>query len=331
MNTHNSRFRLPFVLGLVFMALLTACGGGDDAVARADKFTVGVLNSAPYMSVMVVNFQAGLAQMGYIEGQNVTYIYDADVTPDTLSEAAEALVKADVDIIMATGVEETLAAQAVAGDIPIIFGSSNDPVADGLVEDLRNPGKHTTGVRSGGFNQRRLQLLAELNPTEIRKIYVLYSPFADDPGEMRAELGAVASSLGVDLIMAEVTHPQSLQEAIQSMPEDTDALFIGSYSVLAYEEAVMQAAIEHKLPTSTPVVDLDASGPLMGYGADAPAIGNQVARLADQILKGTDATEVPVEDAQYFMTLNLTAAEAIDFEIPEKLLEQADNIIRETA
>ena len=61
MNTHNSRFRLPFVLGLVFMALLTACGGGDDAVARADKFTVGVLNSAPYMSVMVVNFQAGLA------------------------------------------------------------------------------------------------------------------------------------------------------------------------------------------------------------------------------------------------------------------------------
>jgi putative ABC transport system substrate-binding protein len=66
----------------------------------------------------------------------------------------------------------------------------------------------------------------------------------------------------------------------------------------------------------------------MSYGSDLNAAGNQAARLADQILRGSSPDDLPVETPEFFLTLNLNTAEAIGLEIPDEVLRQADTIIR---
>jgi putative ABC transport system substrate-binding protein len=53
-----------------------------------------------------------------------------------------------------------------------------------------------------------------------------------------------------------------------------------------------------------------------------------MARLADQILQGTSPADLPVETAQFFLTVNLQTAVAINLEMPDIVLQSADRIIR---
>ena len=67
---------------------------------------------------------------------------------------------------------------------------------------------------------------------------------------------------------------------------------------------------------------------LTSYGIDITATGKQAARLADQIFQGVKPAELPVETAEFYLAINLKAAEAIGLDIPDKILLQADIIVR---
>ncbi len=71
------------------------------------------------------------------------------------------------------------------------------------------------------------------------------------------------------------------------------------------------------------------AGALIGYGPEFYAMGEQVARIADQILEGVQLSDLPVETAEFFLSINLQTADAIGIDISEEILGQADNIIRE--
>jgi putative ABC transport system substrate-binding protein len=70
-------------------------------------------------------------------------------------------------------------------------------------------------------------------------------------------------------------------------------------------------------------------GALVSFGVDLSNVGRQAARLADQILQGQSPAELPVEQAEFSLTINLKTAEAIGLEIPDEILSQAGRLIRE--
>jgi putative ABC transport system substrate-binding protein len=78
---------------------------------------------------------------------------------------------------------------------------------------------------------------------------------------------------------------------------------------------------------STGGTDLQA-GALITYAANFSAMGNQSARLADQILKGTKPADLPVETAEFFLSINLKTAKAIGLNIPDATLAQANTVLR---
>jgi putative ABC transport system substrate-binding protein len=57
-------------------------------------------------------------------------------------------------------------------------------------------------------------------------------------------------------------------------------------------------------------------------------MGEQAARMADQILKGTKPADLPVETAEFFLNINLKTAKAIGRDIPDAILTQANTVIR---
>jgi putative tryptophan/tyrosine transport system substrate-binding protein len=158
-----------------FIALLGA-GGLLLAVkvrrGRAQQPTmpvIGLLSSASAgASAYQLNaLRQGLAESGYIEGQNVAIEYRwAEGHYDRLPSLAAELVRRDVAVIVATGAGglSARAAKAATSSIPIVFSSAVDPVKAGLVASINRPGGNATGFVQFAalLEAKRLQLLHEL-------------------------------------------------------------------------------------------------------------------------------------------------------------------------
>src|SRR5262249_52033888 len=114
------------------LLLLLATGMMSARTARAQQKpmpVVGFLSSAtPSNAENVAAFLQGLAETGYVEGQNVAIEYRwAEGRYDRLPALAAELVKRRVDVIVTRGVPPTRAAKNATSTIPIVF-STGDPV-----------------------------------------------------------------------------------------------------------------------------------------------------------------------------------------------------------
>src|SRR5262245_39618089 len=115
-------------------------------------------------------FQAGMRNLGWVEGQNLVLVVRDPTPPSADPEAyiplAQDLVRQGVDVIRVSSTPATLAATQVTHQIPIVF-NMDDPVGRGVVASLAHPGGNATGVRGlngPGLLAKRLELLIELVP-----------------------------------------------------------------------------------------------------------------------------------------------------------------------
>jgi putative tryptophan/tyrosine transport system substrate-binding protein len=124
---------------------------------------IGLLGGTAFVAGQVAAFRLGLAQTGYVEGQNVTIEYrSAEGQYDRLPALAADLVNRKVSVIATTGgLATALAAKAATSTIPIVFGSGGDVVKSGLVTSLNRPGGLFTQV----VEAKKLDLLVKLVPT----------------------------------------------------------------------------------------------------------------------------------------------------------------------
>jgi putative ABC transport system substrate-binding protein len=317
------------LLWLVALGLpLTACVGAP----AQETYTIGVVNLSPLQDGTVEGFKEGMTELGYVEGENVTYLYDgATDSIDELDVVAQGLVEADVDLILSLTTPATQAAQrATAGtDIPVVFVPVTDPVGAGLVESLKHPGGNITGVTFGAQEERRLAWLMQVVPT-IEQIYIPYNP-EDRSAVLALEtVSEAATTLGVELITREASTPDQVADAFANIPERADAIFFLPDSLINDRvDDWVQMAIELGLPTSAPNLAAVEEGHLTTYGLDLEvAAREKAARLADQILQGIKPADLPVETGEFYSAINLKTAKAIGVDVPDEILLQADVIVR---
>ena len=135
LNLFKGTISRLLLLVLVISLLLIACQ--DE---QSKTFTIGVVNLSPTLNPSLDGFKAGMAALGYVEGENVTYIYDGPTgSIEALQPEVEKLLDAKIDLIFSLSTPAALKAkQAVEGtDIPVVFAPVSDPVCDHQRECIR--------------------------------------------------------------------------------------------------------------------------------------------------------------------------------------------------
>src|SRR5262249_35076296 len=139
---------------------------------------VGFLTSASAGQVtdLLAAFHTGLREVGFVEGQNVTMEYRwAENDEQRLQKLAADLVARRVTVIATAGGDRSaIAAKRETSTIPIVSVIGGDPIKEGLVASLAQPGGNLTGVAflTASLTAKRQEFLLELVP-QARTIAVL--------------------------------------------------------------------------------------------------------------------------------------------------------------
>ena len=144
---------------------------------------VGWLRTWPGPRVPSDAFRRGLAEIGFLEGRDVTVEYHtAEGHLEQLPSLAADLVRRRVAVIVASTGEAALAVKAATRTIPVpvVFLIGTDPVELGLVASLNRPGGNLTGVAglTADTAAKRLELLHKAVPA-AESIAMLSGPPGD--------------------------------------------------------------------------------------------------------------------------------------------------------
>jgi len=294
---------------------------------------IGVVNLTPRLDPVLDALKEGMADLGYVEGENIVYVYAGPAESiDALDGQVEMLLDAEVKLIISLSTPATQAAHRLtqASGLPVVFGPVTDPVAAGVVDNVAQPGGNITGVRLGRESEaERLEWLKRAVPT-MQQIYIPYNPEDDSAISSVTAVSEAAEKLGITVTLREARNNEEISTAIADIPEDTDALLLPQDSLVATRiDDFVAAAIDRQLPLSSPTDEQVTRGAFISYSFRLHELGLQMARLVDQILQGADPAHLPVETAQFFLTVNLKTAEEIHIDVPDIVLQSAHTIIRD--
>ena len=153
-------------------------------------------------ATVVAAFHQGLAETGYVEGQNLAIEYRwAEGRYDRLPALAADLVGRKVDLIVASGgPPSALAAKNATSTIPIVFTAVGDPVGAGVVASLARPGGNLTSssIMATELTPKRLELLSELVP-QAGVIALLVNPNSAEAEPAIREAQEAARAKGMQL------------------------------------------------------------------------------------------------------------------------------------
>lgn len=294
-------------------------------------YTIGLVTNNRNGLRNIQGFQDKMTELDYIVGRNVTYMFEGfPVRGSNLDAVLNKLIKAKVDLIFTAGTPTGVAAHRITSgtNIPVIFGVIADPIAAGVMNDLIRPDGNMTGVKLCDNQARRLQFLVELAP-DIKRILIPYNP--EDAASLSAleQVNNVAPDLGVKIVEKWAHNDQEVFELLNNIPESLEAIFlVPGTTVNIHLQDVLAVARTRKVPVSGPSLAQVEEGALITYGFNHYEVGRQAARIADQVLKGADPGNLPVETAEFFMAVNLKASEEIGLRVPYSILQQAKIIIR---
>jgi putative ABC transport system substrate-binding protein len=281
----------------------------------------------------VSGFQEGMKALGYEEGRNLAYLA---VPPAGSPDKLEVLIRRELaenpDLLLVSSTAATLVAKRLTeakGTPPVVFAPVNDPLGAGIVSDLKHPGGHITGVRLPLGDDLRLQWLTRIAP-QAKRVFLPYTAGDKSAETSVRQATEAAARLGLELVKHPIPAGESVSATIAAMPAEVEAIFLPRDSQVEAAIAQFVAVAEaRRLPIAAPSLLQVKGGALFSYGFVHQDIGRQAARLADQILRGVAAGDLPVEMAESSLSINLATARKLGLSISDDILLQAEHVVRE--
>jgi putative ABC transport system substrate-binding protein len=319
-------------------SFLTLLGGaavlpaGWPHAAHAQRPQMPVIGYLPASgSIIESGFRQGLAQLGYVDEQNVRIDIRTAVYGD-VSMVTNNWVQQKVSAIVTEGVPQTTAAKAATTTIPIVFVIGADPVQFGLVASINRPGGNITGVTqlASDLSAKRLDLLLKLIPGATN-IAVLSNPNNPASEHDVRETQAAAATIGRTLLVVRARTQAEIDTAFASLVEQrAGALMVNADPFLAGAQLghVVALATRHAVPTIYPFRTGSAAGGLISYGADMVDVRRQAGIYTGRVLKGAKPADLPVLlPTKFELVINLKIAKTLGIDIPSGVMAIADEVL----
>jgi putative tryptophan/tyrosine transport system substrate-binding protein len=322
------------IIGLIFVALvLLALGWLLGRGEETRVYRVAVVQLTEVELPILHGMKSALSESGWRENENIIYL---NQTPAGNVANVDSLLKQQLalapDLIFSSSTAATLVAKRLAADsgIPLLFASVNDPVAAGVLHDLKKPEGNLTGIRLPTGDDLRLRWLTKIAPG-VRQVLVPYSPADKSAQASLIIIRQAAQQLNLRLHELPINQVLRLEQLLHDVPANIDAVFLPRDSIVeSHIDSFVRFSYQRGLPLAAPSFSQVKAGALFSYGFIHTEIGRQSARLAAQILSGTKPVDLPVEMAENYLTVNMQAARMIGIEIPDNILLQADFIVGQT-
>jgi putative ABC transport system substrate-binding protein len=295
---------------------------------------IGLLTLANLPDWAMNAIRTGLDDAGFVEGRNLTImVRSAEGQFDRLPALAADLVKSEVRVILATGSPvPARTAKAATTKIPIVFAYGGDPVADGLVDSLNQPGGNVTGATFIGsaLLAKRMEVLREIVP-QATDIALLVNPKGTLAERQVRDGTAAAHILGQRLHVLNTSTESDIDAAFATMSQLKVGAFIVStdpfFGFVARDRLVMQAQ-NYKIPGIYNGRDELGAGGLVSYGPKLADTWRQAGLYVGRILQGEKPSELPVmQPTRFEMIINLKTARKLELTIPPTLLGLAEEVI----
>jgi putative ABC transport system substrate-binding protein len=323
-----------------FITLISGAAAAWPLAARAQQVEkvpkIGYLSpgsASPGPLAYHDDFQRGLRELGYVEGQNIIIEYRfAEGKFDRLADYAAELVKLKVDVIVSVVTQASVAAKNATSTIPIVIVSVSDPVGAGLVASLARPGANVTGTSamSSEVIGKSLDLLKKTVPA-ASPVAVLWNPTnVVYQGQILRETELAARELGVELQTFSVRVPDEFDRTFAAITNAQAASLLVFPDPLfsAYTARITDLANKSRLPAMYGLKEDVAAGGLLAYGPNYADLYRRAATYVGKILKGAKPADLPVERPTRFeFRINLVTARRLGLAIPPNVLAIADEVI----
>jgi putative ABC transport system substrate-binding protein len=314
----------------------TMAGGaavGWPLAARAQRrqgqiARIGIIDNSPIWDP----FRDQLRELNDVDGQNIAFEYRrADGIPDRLSAAAGELAQLPVDVIAVFGTPAARAAQQATTTIPIVAISIGDPIGAGLVSNYARPGGNITGnsILGPDVVTKRLQILKDAIPS-VARVAFLWNPDNASNTAILEELRKAVPLFHMTLVPLQARTADDFDRVFTQMSSDRPDALLTTNDPLhqMHMASVIDFLLKNRIAGMFQIRQNVVDGGLMSYGASFPDLFRRGAVYVDQILRGTKAGDLPIEQPVTFeLIVNLKTAKAIGLEIPSTLLARADEVI----
>jgi putative ABC transport system substrate-binding protein len=281
----------------------------------------------------IAKFEQALERRGVMSRHPVSVkhvaidVFDRD---EAIARVSRAMRERPAAVI-ATSSESASIAREVTADVPIIFGSHQDPVRLGLVRSLAEPGGNVTGFTTfTPADLKRLELLREVAP-RARRLGVVVDRWWMRETDGETILRTARGELGFEARVFELETREDLAQLRARGARAMDAWYVPT-STLSYEHPreLVGALAALRAPAVFSATRFAEMGGLVAYQSNQSldeAI-DLFAKLAGLVLDGVPAGTIPVERPKSFeLTVNAAEARRLGITVPDALLKRAQRII----
>src|SRR5262249_12710847 len=199
-----------------------------------------------------VAFLQRLRELGWSEDRTVVIEHRwAEGRPERVAEIATEFVQRNVDVIVTTSSNDSLAMKRATPVIPIVFAVSGDPVGIGLVASLARPGGNLTGlsIQQTESAGKRIELLQEVVPA-LRRLGILGNPESPNVVLEWPEVQAAARTRGLDIVSSRISRAADVAPAFEWLKVRADAVYVVTDPLVSANRVrINTLALGARLPT----------------------------------------------------------------------------------
>jgi len=303
--------------------------------AMTYKIGISQLVTHPALDATTEGIINGLAEKGYIEGDNLEIDYqNSELDMSLVATIAQQFVSDKVDAIVCIATPNSLAAidAAKGTDIPVIFSAITDPAGSGMVADWENhPNENVTGVSDMIVVQDDVELITQIVP-DVEKIGTLYNAGEANSVFLATKLTEACDALGIEVIEQTVSTSADVLTAAGALVGQVDAIWVGTdNTVVSGLEALIKVCEDNQIPLFPSDEPSIERGSIAAYGFDYYDIGLQTGYMVAKVLEADDgAVSIPVEKGEIIsLSVNTAAAARMGVTIPQALLDEAASTYEE--